>query len=242
MLVYIFSNNLRPNNDDIEEFIVNLTYFDIIVRSMMLCDMNTGNMGFLRPFSEKGSNIRFYKPVVVDFDIVSIGVIGEKNREFFSKIESENREERIELFNLQQKQKKQEFKYAYFNIYESFLNDNSTTKYDSVLDGFFVPNLRPNITENEATFKEKRELFRKRKRAYGMLATRAIVENNAIGIIDKVFTNFKDKVLTQISDNALQCSQKEALSDLEDYKKSIEWNMDRLTRLLEINSKSDNWE
>ena len=242
MLVYIFSNNLRPNNDDIEEFIVNLTYFDIIVRSMMLCDMNTGNMGFLRPFSEQGSNIRFYKPVVVDFDIVSIGVIGEKNREFFSKIESENREEKVELFSLQQKQKKQEFKYVYFNIYESFLNANSTTKYDSVLDGFFVPNLRPNITENEATFKEKRELFRKRKRAYGLLAAGAINENNVKSIINEVFNNFKDKILTQISDNALQREREEALSDLEDYKKSIEWNMNRLTKLLEINAKSDNWE
>ena len=242
MLVYIFSNNLRPNNGDIEEFIVNLTYFDIIVRSMMLCDMNTGNMEFLRPFPEKGSNIRFYKPVVVDFDIVSIGVIGEKNREFFSKIESENREEKVELFSLQQKQKKQEFKYAYFNIYESFLNANSTTKYDSALNGFFVPNLRPNITENEVTFKEKRELFRKRKRAYGMLAVGAISKSNVKGIINEVFTNFKNEILKKISDNALQCEREETLSDLEDYKKSIEWNMNRLTKLLEINAKSDNWE
>ena len=105
-----------------------------------------------------------------------------------------------------------------------------------------MPDLDVREEESLDSFERRIELFRKRKRAYGMLATRAIVENNAIGIIDKVFTNFKDKVLTQISDNALQCSQKEALSDLEDYKKSIEWNMDRLTRLLEINSKSDNWE
>ena len=61
-------------------------------------------------------------------------------------------------------------------------------------------------------------------------------------IINEVFNNFKDKILTQISDNALQREREEALSDLEDYKKSIEWNMNRLTKLLEINAKSDNWE
>ena len=241
MLVYISSNNLRPKNGDIEEFIVNLTYFDIIVRSMMLCDMNTGNMGFLRPFPEKGSNIRFYKPVVVDFDIVSIGVIGDSNTQFYDNNKIDNDPNKSELFKIIQYQENT-LKYAYFNIYESFLNANSTTKYDSVLDGFFVPNLRPNITENEATFKEKRELFRKRKRAYGLLAAGAINENNVKSIINEVFNNFKDKILTQISDNALQREREEALSDLEDYKKSIEWNMNRLTKLLEINAKSDNWE
>ena len=241
MLVYISSNNHRPKNDDIEEFIVNLTYFDIIVRSMMLCDMNTGNTGFLKPFSEQGSNIRFYKPLVVDFDIVSIGVIGDSNMQFYDNNKIDNDPNKSELFEIIQYQENT-LKYAYFNIYESFLNANSTTKYDSALDGFFVPNLRPNITENEVTFKEKRELFRKRKRAYGMLAVGAISKSNVKGIINEVFTNFKNEILKKISDNALQCEREEALSDLEDYKKSIEWNMNRLTKLLEINAKSDNWE
>ena len=241
MLVYIFSNNLRPNNDDIEEFIVNLTYFDIIVRSMMLCDMNTGNMGFLRPFSEKGSNIRFYKPVVVDFDIVSIGVIGDSNTQFYDNNKIDNDPNKSELFEIIQYQENR-LKYVYFNIYESFLNANSTTKYDETLKEIFLPDLDVREEESLDSFERRIELFRKRKRAYGMLAVGAISKSNVKGIINEVFTNFKDKVLTQISDNALQCSQKEALSDLEDYKKSIEWNMNRLTKLLEINAKSDNWE
>lgn len=241
MLVYIFSNNLRPNNDDIEEFIVNLTYFDIIVRSMMLCDMNTGNMGFLRPFSEKGSNIRFYKPVVVDFDIVSIGVIGDSNTQFYDNNKIDNDPNKSELFEIIQYQENT-LKYAYFNIYESFLNANSTTRYDETLKEIFLPDLDTREEESLDSFERRIEFFYKRKRAYGLLAAGAINENNVKSIINEVFNNFKDKILTQISDNALQREREEALSDLEDYKKSIEWNMNRLTKLLEINAKSDNWE
>ncbi len=241
MLVYIFSNNLRPNNDDIEEFIVNLTYFDIIVRSMMLCDMNTGNMGFLRSFSEQGSNIRFYKPVVVDFDIVSIGVIGDSNTQFYDNNKIDNDPNKSELFEIIQYQENT-LKYAYFNIYESFLNANSTTRCDETLKEIFLPDLDTREEESLNSFERRIEFFYKRKRAYGLLAAGVINENNVKSIINEVFTNFKNKILKQISDNALQREREEALSDLEDYKKSIEWNMNRLTKLLEINAKSDNWE
>lgn len=172
---------------------------------------------------------------------MSIGVIGDSNTQFYDNNKIDNDPNKSELFEIIQYQENT-LKYAYFNIYESFLNANSTTRYDETLKEIFLPDLDTREEESLDSFERRIEFFYKRKRAYGLLAAGAINENNVKSIINEVFNNFKDKILTQISDNALQREREEALSDLEDYKKSIEWNMNRLTKLLEINAKSDNWE
>ena len=143
----IMKDDFIPTGNCNEAIIKELTKFDILVRSLLLGDLNDGNIGFIIEGSVPNISLK-----IIDFARPIGSKVSEINSNFVRFTEEKNKSIFINILRSNE--------YIYFDIIESFLNANDFTKYPDILKGFFVPAL--NLTdEGYDTYKQK---FRKQKK------------------------------------------------------------------------------
>ena len=150
----VLEDNFIANDEGDNMILVELTALDIIARSMLLCDINQNNIGFLL--------CNGYDTVkIVDFMLPTTNSIYKMNQSFIgSKAFDEFSSNEI-LENIQNNS------YFYSGIAYSFLIADTFTRYpDFLLQGAFKPKLGliPNVPIQ----------FRKQKKAFGSLALKKI--------------------------------------------------------------------
>lgn len=161
---------------DEQEILVQLTAFDIIVRCMMLTDLNINNIGF-----QKDTEPGVFKIKIVDF----IRPLASSLLNHYKMIlEIINQFKNISL-PLEIKEKKNkilkamnENKYIYATICDNFIEADRFTKYPEFLLGTFVP-----IKSFDQNISDK---FINQKIAFGKLALR-LLPSNFKSIIEQVY-------------------------------------------------------
>ena len=151
-------------DDGYNSILINLTAFDIIARSLLLFDLNQGNIGFSSDDTVK----------VVDFKVPSIDMISKMNYEF-------SRTREFCTYNSQEfKDFADKNQYFYYGILDSFLRADSLTQYPDFFLGAFKPTL--------SLGGEIPELFEKQKRSFGLFAKRKIGSfEHLLSIFEKAY-------------------------------------------------------
>ena len=135
-----------------EIFIKRLTIFDVLVRSMLLSDLNSENFGFIVPKRNDTTEIYNFGIALVNF--IKPNSVNIKN--FNSEYRMNHPNEENNLIGLSR-----DNPYIYIGIRSSFLDANTFTNYpkNDIL-GFF----NPNIDFYSQNYEEELTLFRKQKK------------------------------------------------------------------------------
>lgn len=163
-----------------EIFIKRLTIFDVLVRSMLLSDLNSENFGFIVPKRNDTTEIYNFGIALVDF--IKPNSVNIKN--FNSEYRMNHPNEENNLIGLSR-----DNPYIYIGIRSSFLDANTFTNYpkNDIL-GFF----NPNIDFYSQNYEEELTLFRKQKKAFGKLAAREM----SLDIIEKTLDSTFEEIKT----------------------------------------------
>lgn len=205
----------NPRDIGFSSFILNLTAFDIIARSMLLSDLNVSNFGLYDPkgykIKKEYSRLASLKPCLVDFLPPNKEKIRKLNNDYLD-------ESSLDIFL-----NKNEF--VYVGINNSFLLANTFTNYpDLIFDDFFIPK-RTTFFVNGIT----REIFNDRKKIYGSMAfsgilpkiekIEGVLNSSYKEILDLFFSNYdKNNQEQQVFELPNQFKQ---LEELRQYKKAI---------------------
>lgn len=205
-----------PNN-----IILELTIFDLVARSMLLCDLNEWNIGFALNPPEKTA-IK-----AVDFMIPIPSKIRDMNIAYSVYIPQDQRQQFLLLMS--------QNPYVYYDLANSFLQTNTFTKYpDILLSGPFKPNF-PDYLTHFANFETN-------KKKLGALAIKRL------GHLDVIFNRAYTDICNFVNGNetflALQRGltasiitegndkKTDTMADLLQYKDAAIINFQRLSEFL----------
>ncbi|KAK8861170.1 hypothetical protein M9Y10_012865 [Tritrichomonas musculus] len=150
----VLEDNFIANDEGDNMILMELTALDIVARSMLLCDFNQNNIGFLS--CEGNDTVK-----IVDFMLPTTNSIYKMNQSFIGSKAFDEFSSNETLENIQN------YPYFYSGIAYSFLIADTFTSYPNfLLQGAFKPKLGivPNVSIQ----------FKKQKKAFGSLALKKI--------------------------------------------------------------------
>ncbi|KAK8866532.1 hypothetical protein M9Y10_009496 [Tritrichomonas musculus] len=213
---YFLTTGFNPIDVGSPRFILNLTAFDIIARSMLLFDLNENNLGFIdndgREITKSFTMLANLKPCLVDFIVPTIDHVDDLNR-FYLENESA-----LDIFS-----KKNRFVYA--GLISSFLTNNTFIKYPrDIFDDYFIP-LRSTFSGNTINM----DIFKQRRKKFGLMAFQKILKplNEIDSILQSTYHEVLELFIRNNKANDLQSqvfklpNQLKQAEELREYAKAI---------------------